>query len=56
MLKKVAAVKKKKNVVRISHTAEFASECWVNITVKTDTTANKTFSWNAQTNNTRAEK
>lgn len=36
--------------------SELGSECWVNITIKTDTRANKTFSWNAQTNNTQAER
>ncbi len=43
-------------MVSMSHfISEFESECWVNITKKTDTSTNKTFSWNAQTNNTQAE-
>lgn len=33
---------------------EFESECRINMTIKTDTTTNKTFSLNAQTNNTQA--
>lgn len=35
--------------------SELASECWVNISVKTDTGANKTFRRDAQTNNTQRD-